>query len=126
MTYVVEPLRLSVPADIASLGPVRRLLQSWLSSAGVEHGDDIVLAVHEAVANALEHAGLDTDEVITVEAEVVDDVLRVLVRDGGAWKEQVADDTRGRGLGIIRAVMDRVELDSRIGSTSIEMSRRLR
>lgn len=126
MTYVVEPLRLSVPADIASLGPVRRSLHSWLSSAGVEHSDDIVLAVHEAVANALEHAGLDTDEVITVEAEVVDDVLRVLVRDGGAWKEQVADDTRGRGLGIIRAVMDRVELDSRIGSTSIEMSRRLR
>ena len=126
MTDVVEPLRLSVPADVASLGAVRRSLHSWLSRVGVEHSDDIILAVHEAVANALEHAGLDVDEVITVEAEVVEDVLRVLVRDGGAWKEQVADGTRGRGLGIIRAVMDRVELESRVGSTSIEMSRRLR
>ena len=123
---VVAPLRMALVPEVSSLPTVRRTFRPWLANVGAEQADEIILAIHEAVANAVEHAGLDADEVITVEAEVVDDVLRVLVRDNGAWKDLPVDETRGRGLMIMRAVMDRVDLERRSGGTLIEMSRRLR
>ena len=125
MTDLVEPLRLNVLADVRSLPTLRRSIRSWLSGVGAEDAEDVVLAVHEAVANAMEHAGLRPDGVITVGADVVAGVLHVSVRDDGAWRERTADDTRGRGLDIMRAMMDHVELDIEQGSTSIVMTRDL-
>lgn len=131
MAGVVEPLRLRVLADAGSLRTVRRSLRSWLAELGAERVgdeqiDDVVLAVHEAVANALEHAGLPATDVISVEAEVVDHTLRVTVRDHGSWRAQRPDETRGRGFVIMRAVMDHVDLASDDDSTRVVMSRRLR
>jgi anti-sigma regulatory factor (Ser/Thr protein kinase) len=126
VAVVVAPLRMTLVPEVSSLPTVRRTLRPWLAIVGAEQADEIVLAVHEAVANAVEHAGLDADEVITIEAEVVDDILRVLVRDNGAWKDRPVDETRGRGLMIMRAVMDRVDLERRTEGTRIKMSRRVR
>ena len=126
MTGVVEPLRLRVLAEETSLGAVRRTLRAWLAEHGTERADDVVLAVNEAVANAVEHAGLPRGGVVTVDADVLDDHVRVRVRDHGAWRVAASDETRGRGLVIMRAVMDRVDLTSEDGATSVVMSRRLR
>jgi serine/threonine-protein kinase RsbW len=126
MTGDAEPLRLSLIPELRSLPAARKLFRSWLDAVGAEDADDVVLAVHEAVANAVEHAGLSASEVITVEAEVIDDVLRVLVRDSGRWRQPPVDGTRGRGLVIMRTVMDRVQFEHLREGTSIEMSRRLR
>jgi len=126
MTAVAEPLRFSVLADVDSLAQVRRTLRTWLDGADIERADDIVLAVHEAVANAVEHAGLASQDLITINAEVVSGRLRVEVRDHGAWRLERLDETRGRGLAIMRAVMDEVDLAVETGSTAVVMSRSLR
>ena len=123
MTDVAQPLQFSVQADVEVLPLVRRTLRPWLNDAGVARADDVVLAVHEAVANAMEHAGLEQTDVISIEASVVAGRVRVEVRDRGAWKQERHDDTRGRGLAIMRAVMDEVDLDVDTESTAVVMSR---
>ena len=125
MTDLVEPFRLSVLADVRSLPMLRRSIRSWLSGVGAKNADDVVLAVHEAVANAIEHGGLPPGDSVAVAADVVSGVLHVSVRDDGAWRERTADDTRGRGLDIMRAMMDHVAMDIEQGSTSIVMTRHL-
>ena len=126
MTDLVDPFRMSVLADVRSLPGLRRSIRSWLSRVGANDADDIVLAVHEAVANAIEHGGLAPGAVVAVAADVVSGELHVSVRDEGTWRERTADDTRGRGLDIMRAMMDRVALDTEQGRTSIVMIRHLR
>jgi anti-sigma regulatory factor (Ser/Thr protein kinase) len=126
MTAVAEPLRFSVLANVDALAQVRRTLRTWLDAAGVERADDIVLAVHEAVANAIEHAGLGSQDLVKIAADIVDGRLRVEVRDHGAWRIERLDETRGRGLAIMRAVMDHVDLAVDSDSTAVVMSRSLR
>ena len=123
---VIAPLRLTLVPEVTSLPTVRSTLRPWLAMVGAEHADEIILAVHEAVANAVEHAGLGDGDVITIEADVVDNTVRVRVLDSGAWRDRPVDETRGRGLMIIRAVMDHVDLERLTGGTRIEMSRRVR
>jgi anti-sigma regulatory factor (Ser/Thr protein kinase) len=88
----------------------------------------VILSLHEAAQNAL-HAGGCRPVEIVVWTE--DDVVRASVRDHGAGFE--ADDslscpstwqTHGRGLFLIRSLMDSVEIDSSDGVTVL-MSRRL-
>jgi anti-sigma regulatory factor (Ser/Thr protein kinase) len=126
MSGAVNPLRLMLLPQASSLSTVRASFRPWLQSVGAAHTEDIVLAVNEAVANAVEHAGLDADDAITIEAEVVEDVLRILVRDNGSWRDAHPGETRGRGLLIIRALMDQVDLKSRAEGTVVKMSRHLR
>lgn len=79
-------------------------------------GADIVLAVNEAATNCVEHAYRDGDEgVILVEATAADGRIVVCVSDRGEWRTPSTEPTtRGRGLPIIRAVGDGVEV---VGST---------
>jgi anti-sigma regulatory factor (Ser/Thr protein kinase) len=85
---------------------------------------DIVLAVNEACANSIEHAyrGHEPGKV-RVEAE--NDGARVHMRivDTGSWKPAPADPgSRGRGLLLIRAVSDWLELDCTPSGTTVDMS----
>jgi anti-sigma regulatory factor (Ser/Thr protein kinase) len=47
------------------------------------------------------------------------------VRDSGLWREPRRTD-RGRGLEIVKGLMDEVELDSDRTGTRIRMTRRVR
>jgi anti-sigma regulatory factor (Ser/Thr protein kinase) len=105
---------------------MRHALRAWLTELGANQISDVVLAVDEAVANAIEHAGLATTAVIAVEARVVGNTLQVEICDNGVWKEPTANDTRGRGLLIMNAVMDGVAIEHRDDDTRIVMSRNLR
>jgi hypothetical protein len=92
-----------LPPDAGQLAPLRRSLADWLAHAEVEPNASaaLVLATHEAAANAIEHA----------QAEVVVAVSRdrgrmtVVVRSAGGWKESDEDEYRGRGL-ILMARLD--------------------
>lgn len=75
---------------------------------------------------AIEHAGLATTDLIAVEAHVVGNTLRVEICDPGVWKEPTVNDARGRGLMIIKAVMDGVVIEHRGDDTRVVMSRNLR
>ena len=105
---------------------MRKVLRAWLTDVGADQIADVVLAVDEAVANAIEHSGLGYHGEITVEAYVVGTIVHIEVCDHGVWKEPTFDDTRGRGLIIMNAVMDAVSIEHRVNDTRIVMSRQLR
>ena len=81
---------------------------------------DIVLAVNEAATNCVEHAyrGSDEDGMV-VEATAEHERIVVCVSDRGEWRPpSTGPTTRGRGLPIIRAVGDGVQvLSSALGTT---------
>lgn len=116
---------LAVPAA-ASL--VRERLRGWLGALGWAEADldDVVLAVHEAVSNSIEHgyAGTEPGEVEVVGARVVDgDVQRArfTVRDDGRWLAPRAPGYRGRGVAVMRGCMAEVTIRPGDGGTEVEM-----
>jgi serine phosphatase RsbU (regulator of sigma subunit)/anti-sigma regulatory factor (Ser/Thr protein kinase) len=126
----VEPLWLDLQAVPAALPGVRRRLGQWLTGLGMGEQDrvGVMVAVGEACANAAEHAYRDTEPgPLTVVADVnVDGVLTVTVKDEGTWRPPDRDPgDRGRGLLIMRQLVDAVVLQEEQGTT-LTLSLRLR
>jgi anti-sigma regulatory factor (Ser/Thr protein kinase) len=126
-----EPLQLDLIADPAALPGVRRRLNSWLTALGMGEQDrvGVMVAVGEACANAAEHAYRGSEPgPMSVTARVdVDGVLTVTVRDEGTWRPPDRDPgDRGRGLLIMRQLVDRVVLEEEEQGTTVTLSLRLR
>jgi anti-sigma regulatory factor (Ser/Thr protein kinase) len=126
-----EPLQLELIADPAALPGVRRRLNSWLTALGMGEQDRVgmMVAVGEACANAAEHAYRGSEPgPMSVTARVdVDGVLTVTVRDEGTWRPPDRDPgDRGRGLLIMRQLVDRVVLEEEEQGTTVTLSLRLR
>ncbi len=120
----LEPLQLDVLAVPASLPGLRRRLGAWLTGLGMGENDrvGVMTAVGEACANAAEHAYRGSEPgPMSVHAHVdVDGVLTVTVHDDGTWRPPDRDPgDRGRGLLIMRQLVDGVSLDDRDGTTVI-------
>jgi anti-sigma regulatory factor (Ser/Thr protein kinase) len=120
------PLMIEKPTAAVHLSDIRHRLAGWMRAAAIPENKvaDIVLAVNEACANSIEHAyrGPKPGKV-RVEAE--NDGARVQVRiiDKGSWKAAPADPgVRGRGLLLIRAVSDRLEMECTPSGTTVNMS----
>ena len=76
----------------------------------------------EAAANAIEHGyGCDGEGVVTVLVSVEDGWVDVEVRDEGTWREGSGDGDRGRGLAIMRSIMDRISVEREDGATVVRM-----
>jgi len=88
------------------------------------------LGVTEAVANAVEHGAPCENGLISVSLYIQADCLTTEVRDCGDFKaaRQPAPDglqERGRGLPLMFAVMDHVEIDTVPGKTVVRLAKRL-
>ena len=87
------------------------------------------LGITEAVANAVEHGAPCENGLISVSLYINAGCLTTEVRDCGDFKpaRQPADslDERGRGLPLMFAVMDHVEIDSVPGQTVVRLAKRL-
>ncbi len=108
------------------LGDIRHRLAAWLHDGGVgeEQVADIVLAVNEACANSIEHGyqGRKPGK-IRLKGENDGARVRVKVTDKGSWKPAATDPGgRGRGLLLIRAVSDWLEMDCTPKGTAVDMS----
>ncbi|RKR90793.1 histidine kinase-like protein [Micromonospora pisi] len=102
-----ERLALRLPADPTRLAALRKRLVDFLTVHGVGEPDlfDLVVAVSEAAANAIEHPVSPAERSITVEVTVADGTVVATVRDSGQWRESDDDPGfRGRGLALIRAL----------------------
>ena len=95
------PLSLLFPADAGQLAAVRTTTRRWLDTVDVarEQAAEIILAMNEAVSNAVAHAYLDLDEprAVSVDASVVARELTVVVADRGVWRRREPDAAGGRG-----------------------------
>ena len=116
------------PLEAPMLALLRADLRRWLIAIGSarEVADEIVLSTSEAVANAIEHAETPARQTVEVEASLrgPDDVV-IVVQDFGSWREPSAVTDRGRGLVLIRALMDRVDVETAPRGTRVTMHRRL-
>ena len=122
------PERLSTrwPADAEALRGLRHLLRRWLAATApsADEAYDITVAVQEAAANAVEHAYAPGAAAFTVEAEHRDGTVTVVVTDRGSWRE-ARGKNRGRGLPLMRALMESVEVRRADGGTAVELRRTL-
>jgi anti-sigma regulatory factor (Ser/Thr protein kinase) len=123
------PLALLFSSDAGHLARARAAAHRWLQSVAVseEVAAEIVLAMNEAVANAIEHA-YRTGEgpyTVSVDAYVKDGELTVTVADRGVWRRRRAGSDGGRGLGLIEALTDDSHVQRAPGGTEVRLRRRL-
>ena len=96
--------------DVRQLAALRRSLAQWLATAEVESSarEAVILAAHEAAANAVEHAHAP----VVVSGSRGRDSVTVVVTNTGPWKESEGSEFRGRGLPIMRGLMSHVDIGS--------------
>jgi serine/threonine-protein kinase RsbW len=115
-----ERLERQIGADPMQIALLRKDLRGWLALHGVddECAHNVLLACSEAVANAIEHGYRDDPfGQVEVTATVSPDAVEIQVADRGAWRPVRTDVARGRGLQLIRQVMDHVAFDRTAGTT---------
>jgi len=101
-----EYVHLTMPANPENLYRLRHAMAGYLGALPLEpdRRDEIVLAVGEAAANAVEHAYTDEPDPGPLEVTfwTDSDAIWVEVRDHGRWREPPpAPRAPGQGLGIV-------------------------
>ena len=122
-----DDLHTSWPATSETLVGVRRLLRRWLAVHGAQEEEayDIVVACQEACANAVEHAYGPGHAHFEVTAEHREARIRVTVRDHGRWRPPRGSH-RGRGLPLMQALMESVDVEHGDEGTVVVLERTLR
>lgn len=120
-------LRMRLPADPRVLAQVRRALRRWLRDHGADAREttEMTLAVSEACTNAIEHAYSPAAAEFMLQAHERAGEIEISVIDAGRWRAP-RQGNRGKGMAIINAAMDAVEVDSGEGGTRVVMRRRVR
>lgn len=123
------PLRIETPAVANQLAVARRRLTEWLSGAATadELRGDIVLVASEACTNCVQHAYRGHDVgTMRLEAELADQEIRLRISDSGSWKTPAANPGNGgRGLLLMRALSDSMEIDSSGSGTTVVVTFRV-
>ena len=123
------PLELAFPADTGELRPARARLRSWLDRCvpGTLTAQDSLVAAGEAVANAIEHGHRERPGEVRLRASVTAQRLRMTVIDTGSWLPPGPEPTpfRGKGIALMRAMMDNVSIDAGPAGTTVTMDVRI-
>src|SRR3954471_14624163 len=119
-------LHLTVPAAPEELAEVRWALRRWLAGHGASDQEvaSITLACQEACANAVEHAYGLPDATFELTARQSNGVIEILVRDRGKWRPPRGEH-RGRGLTIMRSLIDEVDVIAAAAGTAVRLAHRL-
>jgi anti-sigma regulatory factor (Ser/Thr protein kinase) len=117
------PLRLAFSAVPLAVPIARRTLLRYAERLGLddERRYALITAAGEALANAVEHAYAGHPGLVYLAAESGASTLRVSVRDDGGWKPTKRSEERGRGLPIMRALMDAVDVRTDRTQTTVDM-----
>jgi PAS domain S-box-containing protein len=123
---MTEGLQVDVHAAPEALARMRAVLRRWLQHVGADEREitEIVTACGEAAANAIEHAGVGSGASFEVSGRAERGVAEITVRDHGGWRAPRAGD-QGRGLSMMRALMDSVAVTPAPGGTTVRLERTL-
>ena len=122
-----EQLALRLPAEPGELASLRRTLRPWLEELGATELEvyDMLVAVTEAAANAVEHAYGPVDATFDVEASANDEgEVEFVVRDSGSWRPPRGHN-RGRGTLLMQELTDHFDVSTGDQGTEVRMRRRL-
>jgi anti-sigma regulatory factor (Ser/Thr protein kinase) len=122
-----DRMSLRLAPDSSSLASARASLGDWLRDHGGHEEEifEIVFAVNEACSNAIEHP-LDVQaEEIGLDAELSSGRVAIVVNDRGRWRSESASRDRGRGLELMHAFMEKVEIVQSSDGTSVRLERTL-
>ncbi|MGV9253856.1 ATP-binding protein [Streptomyces sp. NPDC003697] len=124
------PLSLAFPAESSQLAPVREALRAWLDRCPMppRTRQNVLVAVGEACANAIEHGHRHTrGATVRLRAEASAGDLLLVVADSGAWRapQPEAHPHRGRGMALMRALMQQVTVTPGPSGTTVEMRTRI-
>ncbi len=124
---VPQRMDIEVPSEPATMVGLRRRLRAWLELRGLadEERDDALLAVSEACNNAIEHAYRLEPGLIRLLLEHHEGTLAIRIEDRGGWRPTAPSFERGRGIPLMRAVMDMTTIDHNENGTSVTLSRLL-
>jgi anti-sigma regulatory factor (Ser/Thr protein kinase) len=124
---------LDAAAGGLGLGMMRTRLRHWLEGHGVDGATahDVLVAVGEACTNALEHAAVrapGAHSPVRVEATMSRGCVRVRVVDRGRWVDrtgQPARENRGRGILLMKALVDEVRITTGRRGTTVNLIKRV-
>jgi serine/threonine-protein kinase RsbW len=120
-------LALTLPRDEQTVPVARHIVRNAMEQVGVEEACvyDVELALSEACTNVLLHSGPGDQFVVRLDLEDRLGLIRVIDVGRGfdSTKLQSADPAleaeRGRGLGLMQALVDRVDFTSRAEAGTI-------
>ncbi len=126
-------VRYRVAADPRSAARARAEFAAWLETHFTLRSDrfsDLLLAVNEAVANAVEFAYCDASQRGTLDVSAAYDhgseTLTVTVDDRGRWRHKIAarhrQQLRGRGIPLMEALADEVTIDRAPHGTRVALT----
>jgi PAS domain S-box-containing protein len=109
-------------AEPQALASMRALLRRWLRHVGAAEREtaEVVTACGEAATNVIEHAG--GGRVFDLSGEVDGRQIEITLRDSGVWRPPREGD-HGRGLSLMRALMDTVEVAPTPSGTTVRLKR---
>ena len=121
-----------LPAAPASATEARALVRDVASELRLDEPTtwELMLATTEAIANAVEHGEPCDRRGIFLRLEVIGGSFEVEVRDcGGCYpadsRSSKPDEQGGRGMSIIAAIMDRLEILPSTGLTRVRFEKRV-
>jgi serine phosphatase RsbU (regulator of sigma subunit)/anti-sigma regulatory factor (Ser/Thr protein kinase) len=119
-------LRLTLPASPTQLAALRRTIGRWLDDACAtpQENYELTVACCEAASNAIEHAYGPSAASIEVSTALRDREVEITVVDCGRWRPPRGQH-RGRGLSLIEAFTDTMDVTSTTDGTTLSMRRTL-
>ena len=125
---LTDTIRLELGSDPGELAAMRALLRRWLRTADGDEIEvaEVLTAIGEAAANAIEHGGAAAGgrPPFSIDGRLSDGEVEVVVRDAGAWRDRRRSEG-GRGLVLMRALMDSVDVEPGADGTTVTMRRRI-
>lgn len=123
----VSRFDLTLPAIPSALPLVRQSVRQIGQLLGLpdDRTAELEIALGEAVNNVIEHAYGVVPGTVHVRGGVEDGALVITVEDTGQWRPPSAAPHTGRGLVIIRALVDEVQIDAEPSGTRVRLVVRL-
>jgi serine phosphatase RsbU (regulator of sigma subunit)/anti-sigma regulatory factor (Ser/Thr protein kinase) len=120
------PLEMVLPTRSEVLGGLRKTLERWLKVADATEDEifDLTLSISEAATNVIEHAYGASEATFTISCQRDGEEITATVRDLGRWRT-TRPPGGGRGLEIMRALVDSVNITSDEKGTVVILTKKL-
>lgn len=112
----------SAEADFAAAARSAVRNHPALTEHSLEYVGDVITAVGEAIANAIEHGSRTEGTTFRVHVAKVAQTLEVVVESDGQWHPAQRSDERGRGISIMQALASSMRIATNRDRTSVRLT----